>query len=313
MPKCWSEPVTEHQGLLREKPACAMDDCAKPAARKGWCSMHHARWRRHGDPHALRPGPPHVPTTCSIGGCTRTSKAFELCDMHYKRLWKHGDPLKGAKGVRKVRVLCVVNGCRRSEHLDRHCRVHRRRLVEHGDPLWSPPPPAPRMPKCYRVVQLPNHPLAHESGTVLEHRLVLFASIGPGLHQCYWCGVAVAWATGAEAIRSLVVDHLDHDKLNNSPTNLVPSCNGCNAHRTRGENWTPWSPGTPPRTEPRLKARCRRGHEMTPENVYIRPDTGRRWCVECRRQRDRNVSNRSDPTIGAIADALGLHYPEGAS
>jgi hypothetical protein len=32
---------------------------------------------------------------------------------------------------------------------------------------------------------------------------------------------------------ALVADHLDWDLHNNDPTNIVPSCNHCNAHRTR--------------------------------------------------------------------------------
>ncbi|MGV0949382.1 MAG: HNH endonuclease signature motif containing protein [Azonexus sp.] len=31
---------------------------------------------------------------------------------------------------------------------------------------------------------------------------------------------------------------------------------------------------------------CAKGHPFTPENTYIRPDNGRRHCVECRRRTD---------------------------
>jgi hypothetical protein len=33
---------------------------------------------------------------------------------------------------------------------------------------------------------------------------------------------------------------------------------------------------------------CQRGHEMTPENTYVRKDTGQRVCRECTRQRHNN-------------------------
>lgn len=44
------------------------------------------------------------------------------------------------------------------------------------------------------------------------------------------------WAYGLEAhdgIRPLIADHVDGDTLNNSDSNLVPSCNDCNSHRSR--------------------------------------------------------------------------------
>lgn len=29
---------------------CAIEDCGNPVKGRGWCKMHYARWRRHGDP-----------------------------------------------------------------------------------------------------------------------------------------------------------------------------------------------------------------------------------------------------------------------
>jgi hypothetical protein len=34
----------------------------------------------------------------------------------------------------------------------------------------------------------------------------------------------------------------------------------------------------------RRKARCKYGHERTPENIYVHPKTGKRSCVQCRRE-----------------------------
>lgn len=36
---------------------CKIDGCSKPAARRGWCHMHHSRWRSNGDPLATQIGP----------------------------------------------------------------------------------------------------------------------------------------------------------------------------------------------------------------------------------------------------------------
>jgi hypothetical protein len=88
--------------------------------------------------------------------------------------------------------------------------------------------------KGQRMRRVPGHPLAPPSGTVAECRLVLYAKIGNGPHACHWCDKAVTWMPGAtNHPDALVADHLDWDKHNNVPENLVPSCRVCNAHRTR--------------------------------------------------------------------------------
>lgn len=81
----------------------------------------------------------------------------------------------------------------------------------------------------YRVISNRHHPTSDSGGHCLEHRVVLFDSIGPGEHPCHWCGRAVAWFGRPP----LVVDHLDEDKVNNDPSNLAPSCIACNALRGR--------------------------------------------------------------------------------
>ncbi len=32
---------------------CSIENCEKPAKRRGWCGMHYTRWYRHGDPLAV--------------------------------------------------------------------------------------------------------------------------------------------------------------------------------------------------------------------------------------------------------------------
>jgi hypothetical protein len=83
----------------------------------------------------------------------------------------------------------------------------------------------------YRILTMQQgHPLATPNGGLAEHRKVLYAKIGSGEHQCNWCGRAIRWR--AEMRREdICVDHLDEDKLNNEPENLVPSCFQCNWDR----------------------------------------------------------------------------------
>ena len=101
----------------------------------------------------------------------------------------------------------------------------------------------------YKSVHNPTHPVANKNGLVCEHRAVLYDKIGPGSHPCHWCGKSVTWLVGnGVKSGSLVVDHLDDNDLNNDPTNLVPSCHGCNVIRglppdrmlKEGELFLPW-------------------------------------------------------------------------
>ncbi len=92
--------------------------------------------------------------------------------------------------------------------------------------------------KYYKLVKIPDHPLATVRGVVRLHRAVLYEKIGPGTHPCHWCGKALRWVTQLEGKSTppdaILGDHLDGDIQNNSPKNLVPSCNGCNSLRRRG-------------------------------------------------------------------------------
>ena len=74
-----------------------------------------------------------------------------------------------------------------------------------------------------------GHPLVtNGGGQLLEHRKVLYDEIGPGPHLCYFgCGKELEWG-GRSGIQ---VCHLDDDKLNNDPANLVPCCIGCRRRR----------------------------------------------------------------------------------
>lgn len=77
----------------------------------------------------------------------------------------------------------------------------------------------------YRAHHKPDHPLAESNGKVFEHRMILYASIGPGKHLCNWCEHTLEWGI------NLTVDHLNFNKLDNRIENLVPSCQSCNTLR----------------------------------------------------------------------------------
>lgn len=89
----------------------------------------------------------------------------------------------------------------------------------------------------------PGHPLAPPSGLVAVARLTLWEKIGPGPHPCHWCKESVDWVNGRYAKGALIADHLNWDTADDSPGNLVPSCNACNGHRRREGGSTLIKPG----------------------------------------------------------------------
>jgi hypothetical protein len=114
----------------------------------------------------------------------------------------------------------------------------------------------------------PGHPTADTVGRVRIHVAVLYDSIGPGEHPCHWCGRTLQWFI--KGITRICSDHVDGNKWNNDPGNLVPACRGCNATRAKRADFL---------------THCAAGHEYTPATLYIRPDNGLRQCKACNRAR----------------------------
>ncbi len=174
---------------------CSVPDCQKREIARGWCPMHYYRMQKHGSLE-LPPPPPRPDRTkrpCSIDGCTRSVWSREMCNMHYSRWNRSGE-------------------------------------VGPVDPMTAPQGSGCIRPDGYRVVYSHGHPLADANGQILEHRLVMFSVIGPDPHPCHWCARPLEW--GGPIPDALVVDHLDWNRSNNDPTNLVPSCHSCNINRT---------------------------------------------------------------------------------
>jgi len=164
---------------------------------------------------------------CSIPDCERRHEARDLCQTHYVR-WKiHGDPQVTNRGR-----VCTVADCGRPHKAGGLCGLHYLRLKRTG----SLDVPDRRLAaKRYRVITRRDHPLAMRNGRVYEHRAVLYDQLGPKPEPCHWCGRTVEWG---DRDHPLFVDHVDHDRQNNDPTNLVPSCGTCNGSRRRGSEWT---------------------------------------------------------------------------
>jgi len=130
--------------------------------------------------------------TCSIERCGKPHNSHGWCKEHYDRYLRHGDP------------TVVID------------RTSKGWLHDEG----------------YRRLSIPGHPLASSNGHVFEHRVVLYDKVGPGPHPCHWCTTPVDWSKSwPHADDALVADHLDGNRLNNDPVNLVPACQLCNYTR----------------------------------------------------------------------------------
>jgi AraC-like DNA-binding protein len=70
-----------------------------------------------------------------------------------------------------------------------------------------------------------KHPAANVSGVTREHRIVLWDKLEGQDAPCNWCGMDLKWGV------NLVADHLNWDRADNRPENLVPSCQPCNGKR----------------------------------------------------------------------------------
>lgn len=61
------------------------------------------------------------------------------------------------------------------------------------------------------------------------HRVLLLHKLGAGPQKCHWCHKEVLWGV----YPGIYTDHLNGNKLDNDPDNLVPSCARCNSMRGR--------------------------------------------------------------------------------
>lgn len=173
--------------------------------------------------------------TCTINDCGRVVHGHGFCTRHYRNFTLYGD----AEYQRPWSTVCEFDGCDNltRSHRVEWCEMHYYRIRRHGRPdAVSTPSGRALTTNGYVLVFLPEHPLsrrrARQAGWVLEHRVVLYESIGPNDHPCHWCGLVVSWDLSYPKDRNaLVVDHLDgvHDR--NIAGNLVPSCNPCNSAR----------------------------------------------------------------------------------
>lgn len=169
--------------------------------------------------------------TCSLDDCQRTDIAARgWCCLHYGRWIRNGThaaPPKANVGQ------CAVDGCDSDARTRGWCRKHYTRQLRHGSmhPTRAQPRSVHPGAQGYMVQHNPDHPLADANGTVYYHRLVMWDRLDGQPTTCAFCARAIGWSVpGGDSIS---VEHLDGDRQNNHPLNLVAACFSCNAKRVR--------------------------------------------------------------------------------
>jgi hypothetical protein len=121
---------------------------------------------------------------------------------------------------------CAVEGCEKPLKQREYCKMHYTRLYRTGslDLIAKTIPQFIEQSGGYLLEHAPDHPLTRKGKRVYAHRKAMYDARGAGPFPCHWCGASVTWD-------DLHVDHLDEDKHNNNPNNLVPSCPSCNKKR----------------------------------------------------------------------------------
>lgn len=171
--------------------------------------------------------------------------------------------------------LCSIPDCAKPVVSWGWCVMHYTRWQRHGDPLITYRPrrtpmecvlaESKRMPSGCREWQRATN--ANGYGRIGVQN--------PG-------GSRLAHVVAYEAVRGpvppgLILDHLICDNpLCNDEWHVEPSTHAANVAR-----------GNSPGAISRRTNRCNNGHELTPENTYVRPLTGHRRCRICMRAQDR--------------------------
>lgn len=104
--------------------SCTVSGCNRLVRALGMCSMHHARFKRHGHTDDTR----RKRQPCKIDGCEFLAAAHGLCRTHLTRKVKYGttdDPVK-------VPLFCTVEGCQKPHAAHGLCHTHYQRFKRHG-------------------------------------------------------------------------------------------------------------------------------------------------------------------------------------
>lgn len=181
-----------------------------------------------------------LPSECAAPDCQRPPRTrvngLACCRTHEQRQRKWGSFDLRPVQPRPWRT-CSIVGCEKASRTreGRLCEMHYVRHYRRGTFDLKQRADSRRDARGYVWTYAPAHPIAGKSGVLYEHRAVLYDTRGPSTHLCHWCRREVEWSGNGK--RKLVVDHLDGNKGNNDPANLLPSCHRCNSTRGLFQQW----------------------------------------------------------------------------
>lgn len=160
---------------------CAVSGCPERPKSRGWCAVHYARWRRHGDPTKVTKAGNQPGRGCSVEGCVSRHASHGYCGAHYMRWKKYGDPLRLRERPYEHELPCTIEGCENRRSARGWCARHWKAWRVYGDPLMR----KHRIrgegtinDQGYRLIRMPDHPNANVNGYIHEHRLVMSERIG---------------------------------------------------------------------------------------------------------------------------------------
>ncbi len=217
--------------MEKVKEKCSGIDCDKDAFARGMCRTHYSRWRVHGDCERVMIG--RIPKQCEVDECknpahSRWRKGKAMCQKHWQAMYKYGELNPVFVNNTPPLPKCSVHKCektvvsRNNPYCDKHFGRLRRGADVNNDRLIKQ---QYTTASGYVVKTNSNHPMATKDFRLYAHREVAHDKHAGVCPPCYWCGANLTWSDA-------VIDHLDEDKKNNVPDNLVVACNTCN--RARG-------------------------------------------------------------------------------
>lgn len=170
---------------------CKVEDCEKVVLSKDLCGMHYKRLKLTGSLDKKDRS-----RICSIEGCGKKHDAKGFCESHYKLYRLYGTPVS-PNSLKPT--ICSVEGCLNRVHGGGLCSKHYLRSTRHG-----------------RL-----HSVRREYGTGSIHVTGYMTVIADSGKRAMEHRAIVENILGKKLPKSAVIHHVDHDRLNNFPTNLV--------------------------------------------------------------------------------------------